>query len=370
MKLRTAIVLLAIGIVVLAAGWYYGTAREPVEQQQAQAEPLMFPDLAPRLQEATKVEIVHAGKPLVIEKQGDVWGLAERGDYPVQGDKLRGMLTGLTELRLAEKRTSDPAEFSKLGLEDPTKPKAESNLIRVLDSGGKPIVELVVGHHRVRTEGNLADAIYVRKPDSEQTWLAEARLQVEAEPQNWLDRDVLNIDPSRIVSVNATHGEQTLEFVRQGDKLVLKSPADHPPLEDYKVDEVGRGLQLLTFTDVKRRDDMPGEKIGESVFTTADGLKVTVTGAHAGNDLWARFDVSGNDKIKAEAEKLEAKVGPWAYEIGSWKEKALLPTMDDVKAPPPPKGAPAASSANPATPAPAAGPAPGAASSSTPAGSK
>lgn len=368
MKLRTAVVLLVIGIVVLAAGWYYGTAREPVEQQQAQAEPLMFPDLAPRLQQAAKVEIVHAGTPLIIEKKGDVWGLAERSDYPVQRDKLREMLTGLTELRLAEKRTSDPAEFSKLGLDDPTKAKAESNLIRVLDSGGKPIVELVVGHHRVRTEGNLADAVYVRKPDSDQTWLAEGRLQVEAGSQSWLDRDVLNIDPSRIASVDATRGEQTLEFVRQGDKLALKSPADHPPLEDYKVDEVGRGLQLLTFTDVKRRDDIPGEKIGQSVFTTSDGLKVTVTGAHAGNDFWARFDVTGKDNTKAEAEKLEAKVSPWAYEIGAWKEKALLPTMDDVKAPPPPKSTPAASSATPATPPPAASP--GATSSSAPAGSK
>ena len=79
----------------------------------------MFPGLAPKLQDAARIEITHQGKTLVIAKHGDTWGLADRGGYPVQQDKLRGMLTALTELRLVEPRTTDPAQFSRLGLEDP-----------------------------------------------------------------------------------------------------------------------------------------------------------------------------------------------------------------------------------------------------------
>jgi len=53
---------------------------------------------------------------------------------------------------------------------------------------------------------------------------------------------------------------------------------------------------------------------------------------HADKDLWALFAVSGDDKAKAEADRLAARVTGWSYQIGSWKEKALVPTMDDLKA--------------------------------------
>ena len=77
----------------------------------------MFPDLAPKLKDAARVEITHQGKQTVIEKRSDGgWGLASMHDYPVQDTKLRGLLTGLTELRLTEPRTSDPAQFARLGV--------------------------------------------------------------------------------------------------------------------------------------------------------------------------------------------------------------------------------------------------------------
>ena len=67
-------------------------------------------------------------------KHGDAWGLEDRGGYPVQVTKLRGMLTALTELRLVEPRTTDPAKFGRLGLEDPERKDATANLLRVLDA--------------------------------------------------------------------------------------------------------------------------------------------------------------------------------------------------------------------------------------------
>ena len=68
----------------------------------------MFPDLAPQLQDAARIEITHQDKTTAIARHGDAWGLVDRGGYPVQASKLRGMLTALTELRLVEPRTTDP----------------------------------------------------------------------------------------------------------------------------------------------------------------------------------------------------------------------------------------------------------------------
>ena len=306
----------------------------------------MFPDLAPKLQDAARIEITHQGKTTAIVKHGDTWGLEDRGGYVVQASKLRGMLTALTELRLVEQRTTDPEQFNRLGLEDPNGKTGTSNLLRVLDASGKPIVAVIVGHRRVRTQGNVPEQVYVRRPDDNQTWLAEGSLQVDADPQLWLDRDIMNIDHARIANVAVTHGDETLELARDGQKLVLKAPAEHPPLDDYKMDDVDRGLELLTFQDVQTDKEPVGDKVGQSVYTTSDGLAVTATVFKGEKDIWARFAATGNDKTKDEADKLNARLAGWTYQLGAWKQKALVPSLDDLKAPPPEK--PAASLPSPA----------------------
>ena len=54
----------------------------------------------------------------------------------------------------------------------------------------------------MRTQGNVPEEIYVRRPDDNQSWLAEGSLQADADPQLWLDRDIMNIghDADRLAS--------------------------------------------------------------------------------------------------------------------------------------------------------------------------
>lgn len=370
MNTRTLIILLALGAVAIAGGWYFGIASMPSEQRSTDAGKLMFPDLAPRLQQAAEVEVEHQGQQLAIEKRevgGQVrWGLAARGGYPVREMKLRGMLTALTELRLVDQRTSDPKQFATLGVEDPSGPTSNSDLLRVLDASGRPIAALIVGHRRVRTGGNVPDEVYVRRPGDNQSWLAEGSLEVDADPQLWLDRDIMNIDHSRIVKVAVTRGGATLEFARADDKLALTAPADHPKLDDYKLQDVSRALELLTFDDVHPDDvhpdgvhpddahpdaAQPSGQIGTSVFSTSDGLIVTASVYTAppkptatlatDREVLARFTVTGAGKSKAEADHLQARLAGWTYEIGAWKQSSLVPSLDDLTTAPSAKPAPA-----------------------------
>lgn len=333
MRPATLAVLVALGAGALAGGWYFGTATTPSEQV-ADTGKLMFPDLAPRLQQATKIEIVRQGKPTTINRKPDgTWGLADRDGYRVQESKLRGMLTGLTELRLVEPRTSDPAAFSRLGVEDPDAPTSNSNLLRVLDTNGKPLVAVIVGHRRVRTQGNVPEQVYVRRVGDNQAWLAEGNLQVDADPQLWFDRDILNIDHARIARVEADRGDATVVLTKNADgKLVVSSPAEHPKLDDYRVEDVGRALELLTFQDVQNDERPIGEEVGQATFTTTDGLGIKARVFHGDKDIWVRFAVSGADAAKAEADRLQARLAGWTFQLGTWKEKALLPSLMDLKA--------------------------------------
>src|ERR1700676_4188411 len=108
---QTRLLLLVIAAVIaIAGGWYFGTATQP-EQRALDTGKLMFPDLTARLKDARRIEITNKGKVTVIELKDNVWAVADRGGYPAQESKLRGMLTALTELRLVEPRTTDPTEF-------------------------------------------------------------------------------------------------------------------------------------------------------------------------------------------------------------------------------------------------------------------
>ena len=345
MRAVTLAALVAAAGLAVAGGWYYGIATTPREQTSVAAGGLMFPDLAGKLHDAAKLEITHQGQQTVIEKRADgSWGIASMHDYPIQEAKLRSVLTALTELRLLEPRTSDPAEYGRLGVD-----QASGDLMQLVDAGGTPIVAVIAGHRRVRAQAKVPDEIYVRRPEEAQSWLAEGGLQVDADASQWLDRDILNVAQDRIAKVVV--GDDALEFGRVDGKFALTKPADHPKLEDYKVDNVARGLETLTLQAVKADADAPKDPAGHAVFTTTDGLDVAVTLFHADTDVWARFAVSGGDKAKAEADRLSARVAGWTYQIGSWKEKSLVPALDDLKAaePPPPATPPAA----PEVPAPA-----------------
>ena len=379
MRLRTLTVVAAIGAVALGGGRYVGQHAMP-GLQPVDRGVLMFPDLAPRLEKAKRIEIASHGATMVIEKTSDAWGLVNRGGYRVQATKLRFLLTGLTELRLIEPATDDPANHRNLGVEDPGGKNANSTLLRVLDGSGQPIVALIVGQHRARAQATLPDQLYVRRPDQTQSWLAEGALQPDADPLLWLDRDVMNIDHGRIAAVTVARGDAVLAFARPDGRLLLTTPADHPPLDEYRLQEVSRALELLTFDDV-RTDALPvGASIARSVFATSDGLAVSVVlfaatdpdGARAGaigagnttagavgaegarpatttpgvpgsgainqaaKQVWIRFEAAGEHEARTEAEQLSARVKGWIFRLGAWKERSLAPTLDDLRAPPPP----------------------------------
>lgn len=353
MSPRTLLILIVAGVAAVAGGWFFGTATKP-RQVAVDTGQLMFPGLAPKLQGATKIEITNQGKTTTIERKGtpgnERWGLVDRGGYPIQDTKLRGMLTGLTELRLVEQRTTDPEQFGRLGLQDPDAKESKSNLLRVLDASGQPMVSVIVGHRRVRTQAKVAEQVYVRRPGENQTWLAEGTLQVDADPQLWLDRDVLNIAHTKIERVAVTRGDQVLELAGKDGKLSVTKPADPPALEEYRVEDVARALESLTFQDVQPDSAPTGEAIGQGAFTTTDGLTITATVLKGEKDIWARFAVTGDEKAKAEAERLNARLAGWTFQLGAWKEKALIPVLDDLKAAEKPPAEAPPDAATPGTP--------------------
>ena len=105
----------------------------------------------------------------------------------------------------------------------------------------------------------------------------------------------------RVAAVASTRApDQVLTFGKVDGKFALTAPAEHPKLEDYKVDDIARGLETLTLQAVKADAEAPGAEASHALFATDDGLAVTVRLFHGDKDVWARFAASASSgKAKA-----------------------------------------------------------------------
>jgi len=329
MNRRTLLLLSGTAVVAVGGAMLLTPANQPPPSPAGAA--LAFPGLAQRLQAAAKIEATRHDGTLEISRRGETWVLPAKGGYPVRQQKVRELLTGLTELRLTEQRTSNPEMLDRLGLEDPSRAGATSTLLRVLDAQGGVIAELVIGRRRVRTQGNVPESAYVRRPNESQAWLAEGRIPVDGDPQLWLDRDIANLPRERVRRVAiARSGQPPLVLTRAGDadaKLQLAEPADAPPTEETALDEIGRAFEFLTFLDVKPEAEIPGEALGEARFDLTDNLAIVVRPRKDGETLWVTLAAEGDD----EAARLNARWRGWAYQVGQWKEKAFVPLLADLR---------------------------------------
>lgn len=331
MQRRTLLLLSGAAIVAVGGALLLNPADAPAPSPGGAA--LAFPGLAQRLQSAARIVATRHDGTLEIARRGESWVLPSKGGYPVRQEKVRELLVGLTELRLTEPRTANPEMLDRLGLDDPTKAGSTATLLRVLDAQGGVIAELVIGRRRVRTQGNVPESAFVRRPGENQAWLAEGRIPVDSDAQLWLDRDIANIPRERVrrVAVNRA-GQPPLVLTRTGEpdgRLLVSEPADVPAIDEASLDEVGRAFEFLTFLDVKAEAEMPGEPLGESRFELTDNLAILLRPRKDGETIWVTLAAEGDD----EATRFNARWRGWAYQVGPWKEKSFIPLIADLRRP-------------------------------------
>jgi len=349
---------LLLGLAALAAAG--GAAAVLMTGEQTRTEAVVigqpaFPGVAPRLADAERIEIRRHDGVLVLTRADGVWGLADKGGYPVRPDRVRELFAGLAELKLIEERTGNPELFSRLGLEDVTVPGGTSQLLTVKDREGRVIAEAILGRRRIRTAGNLPEAIYLRRPGENRTYLAEGTLRADNDPMLWVEREILDIRRARIAAVT-THraGAEPVRAIRRSadlEAVELEGVAEDFRADQAKLDDLPRALEWLTFNDVRPADTLAdATALGEARFETFDGLEITVRLLGADDKRWALIAVAWSERqrpenapaeikpaeeAKAEAEALSRRLSPWAFQLVDWKADILLYRPEDVAAPQP-----------------------------------
>jgi len=378
MSRQRFIVLLIAALAAIFAAVYVSTQRNATPE--VHGLPLL-PSLASELDTVTSLSVLKGGPTptVTVHKQGEQWTVAERANYPADVPKLRKLLLALSDAKIREEKTSDPANYSIIGVEDPTKPGATGAQIELLAKGGKQ--DLIVG--KPVEQGN-----FVRRAGEKSSYIVEPGISFEAEPRFWIDTRLLDISADKIQSIQFKPEGAAGYTLRRVSETPAK-PATPPKTPDGKdsaptppaaapaevpskfiLDGVPSGRQAAdsnilapsptTFSNLNDDDvapvgDIDFSKPSTVTLTLSDGGVITLTGAAVGEKRWIQIAAPKNAA-------LSAKSGGRAFEIANYRYDQIFKPLEQLlvpkPAPPVKPVAPSAKSAPPGAKQPAAAPRP------------
>jgi len=387
MTRKTLGILAALTAVLLGSGIALLVHRE--HQQTEQPGGLLFPDLRNSLDAVTEIRLSKGdGSKTTLRKEAGGWTVVER-KFPADGAHVRELLLGMVGMKVIEAKTSDPANYPRLGVEAPDSATAASTLVEV--AAGQKTWPLLVGRN---AEGR---AIYVRKPAEKASALAEPAISVDPDQKRWIDLQLTDIrgDTVHDISVRPASGPAyLLTRAKRGDTDLVLSPVPkgRKPGSSMMMNGQADSLTAFHFDDMRAAPATAPATVDRATFRTFDGQVFEFTGHKDADKAYVSVTSSRDPALAAQfpepppqkpastpaapavtgvaaptatppasvqpakpadesAERLAARASGLEFEIPLYKYESLFKPLDDLlEKPPAPAAAPAKAAKGPTPP--------------------
>jgi hypothetical protein len=350
----TALVVAAL--LVITAALFLSTHRNSASHDTREVP--LFPALAGELGTLTSLDIRKgAAAPTVsLQKKGDQWTVAQRGGYPADISKLRKLLLALSDAKIVEEKTSDPANYAQIGVDDPTAATAIGTQITFAVKDGTHSV--IVG--KPSGEGN-----FVRRGDEKVSYLAAPSIYVESEPRYWIETKLLDIPPDDITRIDYKPVSGAPYSVHRIVSTPAPAPASAATPPEKPAPDADKGFALegvppgrkaadaqtlapppavfgsLTAEDVAAVDSIDFSKPVSAVLTMKDGSLMTLTGTVIGDKHWIQISAPKNEALTTRTAGRAFEVAGYRYD-GFFRplDQLLVPKETPAKPAAPPQAAP------------------------------
>jgi hypothetical protein len=261
---------------------------------------------------------------VTVHEQAGRWTVAERADYPADVSKLRKLLLALSDAKVVEEKTSNPASFPVIGVEDPALPGASGAQITVVAKDGKHAV--IIG--KPFGEGNFA-----RRAGENTSYSVEPGISFEAAPRYWIDPRLLDVAASNVLSVAvkpASGPAYTLHRAAAADPFTLDGiPPGRQAADAASLSASSTAFSGLTADDVAPAADVDFSKASVATVTGADGNVLTITGAVNGDKHWIELQTTKDAA-------LNAKAAGRAFEVAGYRFDSVFRPLEQLLVPKPP----------------------------------
>ncbi len=364
MNTRKLLLLVVAGLIAYGA-WHVSQRKAPSTDV---GNALLYPGLLDQLNESRSIEIQTGDDKFTLRRDGEKWSMVERNGYPVHVDKVRAALVQLSGLKIRESKTSKAENYPTLGVADTPASGGESRRVTVRGETGEPLVDLMVGKAR-QAKGVESPGHYVRRHGDATAYLVEGDLAIAVKPNDWIETAIVDIPVDRVRQVTLGHyGAQPVTVSKKDRKeqlFTLQNPPEgHDARSAAVVSSIGGLLLDMRLDDVIAANKVEGGTPRTIVdVQTFDGLVATLEQYDLDGRVFVTFkfafnpdlvapaaeagkpdgaakdggaaaqaapDTGAPPDVKAEVEKLNARVQGWAYELPDYKTRIIDKKMEDL----------------------------------------
>jgi hypothetical protein len=358
---RRVLILLASALLIIAGAIWLSSQRH-LDRAIATGTRLL-PELKAALNDVNEIRIAKAdGNHATLKKRGAQWIVHER-DFAADPAKVRKLLLDLSQLEVVEEKTSNPASYAAINVEDvpPANPDSPSPAKSSAADSVEPLAAtridvmtpkktwaLIVGKSGGSKNG------YARVANAKQSFLVTPLIDAEAAPQRWLEHTIVDIPEARIQSVavkpaNGPAYTVSREKKEQENFTVANIPAKRKLSDESAGNVLARGLEGVSLDDVQKKPDVPTAlptnttvERSQATYKTFDGVTVTVSGRKESTPGLKKDDpkvekffitltaASSQKATEAEAGKLNARVAGKEFEISSYKYEGMFKPLQDL----------------------------------------
>ena len=310
---------------------------------------VLLPGLEAQLDAITDIRLRKGGdKPLTSLRRTapGSWVVVERDSYPADVSKVKRLLLALADAKIIEQKTSDPANYAVLGVEDATTANAGGTEVALLAPG--KTTTIIVG--RPAGNGN-----YARRAGEAISYAVEPAIPLDAAPRDWIDGKLLDVPVEKIQGIRVRLADGTAYHITrlpavakpasaaaqsaapaQNEGFRLETvPAGRQPADADMIAPSPTSYSGVPADDVTAATSIDFSKPSVAEIALNDGSVLTLTGTVAGDKHWITLQ-SGKD------EALNARSRGRAFEIASYRYEALFRPLEQLLKPKPAKPEPAA----------------------------
>jgi hypothetical protein len=347
MTRRNLQVLAIAAVVLLGAGIWLSSHRS--REQADLGGGVVFPDLKSALGDVSEIRLSRGdGSKTTLRKNATGWVVAER-NFPADPQRVRELALALADLKIIERKTSDPANYPKLGVED-IKPGTAGTLVEVVTP--KKTWDFIAGK---AAEGR---AIYIRRPKEAASALAEPSLGVDPDQKRWVDRlltDVPSADIHDISVKPAAGAPYLLTRAQRGDAdLTLGAvPRGRKAAGNFALNGQADALIAFNFDDLRTAPASAPVAADHATYRTFDGQVIEFTGHKEADKAFISVAASRDAALAAQfpapkpaapapasapaptpagntVERLNARAQGLEFEIPLYKYEGIFKPLEDL----------------------------------------
>ena len=320
----------------------WSVSHQAMETAPRTIEKRVFPDLVSEARQISHIRIQSKTSRIdVVFKPERGWVVASHDDYPASFDTIKQTVVGLASLTTIEQKTARPDWFHYVDLVAPND-GGNGSEITISDDKGHVLASLIAGKTEDIGDASGAIGLFMRRTGENQSWLVRSVFEPKNDASDWLDKQVMSIDRTRIAEADVDPISGPSYVVRRSkatdaDFELMDVPKGREISYPGAPDGSGAAIVDFSFDDVKpaRNFDFSDATHTARIFTkTFDGLTVVVNVTQLGKEYWATVSADGaNTDTQKEARAINAHASGWAYKLPDYKGVQFTATLESMLKP-------------------------------------